>query len=542
MPINMNINVYEGKPVPAHVFGNVFRGIVGAKVDEATGRIVLIFNDGATYLVPGRVVGRGIKSGSIRGDRRLIFTMDDGTTEDVGAIPADFSDEAKQALRNVLEMGLFTSDPSFRLDTLYDALGLNTVIINEYTLYGTFHNCEGSVPIGTKIRAGSGFSMTITANEGYTLDGASVSLVMLGEDITDQCYSNGVVDIPEVRGDISIVVAARASKPDKCYVYSALVYLTSTTPNRVEVNKGDPFETTFTPIFGYTLDGANVKVTMDGTDITATAYSGGRVYIESVTGEVHIEAEAAAQTKFSVTNNLTGATTNNTATSVYSGKAYSAKITALAGYTMTGAKVTVTMGGVDVSSTYANGTVYISAVTGDIVITVEAVEVKTYSIKYMLIGCASTNTAETVSAGGIFTTNIAPIDGYTLPTVSVTMGGIDVTASAVNGTAINIVGVSGDIVVRATAEKIPQEFYTVFAQTENCTCVVNEGTTIPAGGVCSGYFTPAVNFSMELAEVQILMGDRDITDYVYSEDDSSFYIDEVTDNITISAVAVAELS
>ena len=542
MPINMNLNVSADKPIPVQVMGNVFRGIVGAKVDEATGRISLIFNDGGVFIVPGRVVGRGIKSGSIRPDRHLIFTMDDGTTEDVGVIPADFSDDAKQALRAVLDNALFATDPSFMLDTLYDALGLGVVIVNEFTFYCNLHNCVGNVPSGTKIRAGNGFSMTITPNDGYTLDGAEVYLVMGGENITDTCYSNGVVDIPEVKGDVSIVVAARSASTESFYVYSALVNMTSSTPGRVEVNKGDSFEATLTPNYGYTLDGAELTVKMAGKDITATAYSGGRVYIESVTGEVHIDGVAAEQTRFSITNNLTGATTNNTAVSVYSGKPYSAKITALTGYTMTGARVVVKMGAVDVSSAYANGTVYISAVTGDIVITVEAVEVKTYSVKYMLTGCASTNTVDTVTAGGTFITNIAVLDGYIVPEITVTMGGVDVTQDVLNGTAISIVGVSGDIIIRAIGERIPQEYYKVTVTVENCTCELDSGTSIPAGGYCSGRFTPAENYSMFEADVHIYEGDREITDYVYDPDTAEFAIENVNNDITITAVAIAELS
>lgn len=542
MPINMNLNFSADKPIPVQVMGNVFRGIVGAKVDEATGRISLIFNDGGVFLVPGRVVGRGIKSGSIRPDRHLIFTMDDGTTEDVGVIPADFSDDAKQALRAVLDNALFTTDPGFVLDTLYDALGLGVVIVNEFTFYCNLHNCVGNVPSGTKIRAGNGFSMTITPNDGYTLDGAEVYLVMGGENITDTCYSNGVVDIPEVKGDVSIVVAARSASTESFYVYSALVNMTSSTPGRVEVNKGDSFEATLTPNYGYTLDGAELTVKMAGKDITATAYSGGRVHIESVTGEVHIDGVAAEQTKFSITNNLTGATTNNTAVSVYSGKPYSAKITALTGYTMTGARVVVKMGDVDVSSAYANGTVYISAVTGDIVITVEAVEVKTYSIKYMLTGCASTNTVGTVTAGGTFITNIAVLDGYIVPEITVTMGGVDVTQDVLNGTAISIVGVAGDIIIRAIAERIPQEYYKVTVTVENCVCELDSGTSIPAGGYCSGRFSPAENYSMFEADVHIYEGDREITDYVYDPYTAEFAIENVNNDITITAVAIAELS
>ena len=74
-----------------------------------------------------------------------------------------------------------------------------------------------------------------------------------------------------------------------------------------------------------------------------------------------------------ITNNLTHCTTNNNQQIVFSG-GYTATITADSGYTLTGAEVSVTMGGVDITSTaYSNGTINIADVTGEIEISVVAV-------------------------------------------------------------------------------------------------------------------------------------------------------------------------
>lgn len=81
---------------------------------------------------------------------------------------------------------------------------------------------------------------------------------------------------------------------------------------------------------------------------------------------------------FRITNNLTGCTTNNSATSVDSGTAYTATLTPNSGYAFT--LVTVTMGGTDVtSSVYSNGTISIPSVTGAVVITALAEEVVSYT-------------------------------------------------------------------------------------------------------------------------------------------------------------------
>lgn len=71
-----------------------------------------------------------------------------------------------------------------------------------------------------------------------------------------------------------------------------------------------------------------------------------------------------------VTNILTHVSTSNTDTTVEDQGAYTAVLTADDDYTIR--TVTVTMGGVDVSSCYANGVLHIPNVTGDVVITAVA--------------------------------------------------------------------------------------------------------------------------------------------------------------------------
>ena len=80
-------------------------------------------------------------------------------------------------------------------------------------------------------------------------------------------------------------------------------------------------------------------------------------------------------TYYTVTNNLTNTTTSNSLTSVKEGASYVATFTPDEGYELY--SCTVTMGGVDIStSAYANGTVRIDEVTGDIVITVKSNEIE----------------------------------------------------------------------------------------------------------------------------------------------------------------------
>ena len=78
-------------------------------------------------------------------------------------------------------------------------------------------------------------------------------------------------------------------------------------------------------------------------------------------------------TRYTITNNLTNVSTSNSANSIAEGSSYEAKLSVSTGYNME--NVSITMGGVDITSTcYNNKTITISSVTGNIVITAEAVE------------------------------------------------------------------------------------------------------------------------------------------------------------------------
>lgn len=58
------------------------------------------------------------------------------------------------------------------------------------------------------VEDGASYSATITANEGYTLDGAVITVMMGGVDITATAYSGGTITIANVTGDVSVTVAA----------------------------------------------------------------------------------------------------------------------------------------------------------------------------------------------------------------------------------------------------------------------------------------------------------------------------------------------
>lgn len=72
-----------------------------------------------------------------------------------------------------------------------------------------------------------------------------------------------------------------------------------------------------------------------------------------------------------------------------------------------------------------------------------------YSVANYLTNVTTSNAATTAS--GTYEATLTAADGYTLETVAVTMGGVDVTDTAVAGGSISIASVTGPIVVFATA-------------------------------------------------------------------------------------------
>lgn len=101
--------------------------------------------------------------------------------------------------------------------------------------------------------------------------------------------------------------------------------------------------------------------------ITATSGS------YSATASVTVNYEVPS---YNITRNLTNCTSSSSAVKVVEGSSHTETLSAERGYTLEGASVVATMGGVDISDKFVNGTLTIESVTGDIVIEVTATEVE----------------------------------------------------------------------------------------------------------------------------------------------------------------------
>ena len=111
--------------------------------------------------------------------------------------------ETKQALLDCFKhVAWIDSDGQSFYDSLYAALyNTSWIVVNELS------GCVTSNP-ANEVLKDTPYSATITPEQGYKLDGATVSVVMGGIDITSSVYSNGTISIASVTGKLEITVEA----------------------------------------------------------------------------------------------------------------------------------------------------------------------------------------------------------------------------------------------------------------------------------------------------------------------------------------------
>ena len=190
-------------------------------------------------------------------------------------------------------------------------------------------------------------------------------------------------------------------------------------------------------------------------DISGGTTDGSAISVEMrFNGEPFIgDAWADAPTACVVEQHLTNIESSFVGSSVISGHAFSADLTADTGHTI--ASVVVTMGGVDVTASAWNsgtGKVSIANVTGNIVITASAA-INEYTITQTLTHCTTDITETEVTYGSSISGTVTADSTYAISSVTVTMGGVDITSTAYDSTddSISIGSVTGNVVITATA-------------------------------------------------------------------------------------------
>ena len=144
------------------------------------------------------------------------------------------------------------------------------------------------------------------------------------------------------------------------------------------------------------------------------------------------ENVSPAVSTFTITNNLNGATTDNNSTTITQYQPYNANITPDEGKIIN--NITIKMGNIDITNDAWIG---------------EETKKLSYKVTLNLNNCSIDNSASTIEEGQSYNTNITPNAGYSLEnaTISILMGGIDVTSKYYSGGKIAIPQVTGDIVI-----------------------------------------------------------------------------------------------
>lgn len=90
----------------------------------------------------------------------------------------------------------------------------------------------------------------------------------------------------------------------------------------------------------------------------------------------------------------------------------------------------------------------------------EQVNPSVYTVTNALTNCGTSNSADTVDKDAAYSATITPASGYELESVTVTMGGVDITSTAYADGVITISAVTGNLVITATATEIVVAGYT----------------------------------------------------------------------------------
>lgn len=191
-----NLELFISNSIDTAVMADSSNLITSGAVNTALKRLSLgIAEDGLVYLyVNGQAVGTGISVGS-------------GTSSDVyGYVDSNNT----VTLQGNLTSGNYTIkyevlDANGNIIRTYEIgdMELDTTIKN-YSVTNNLTNCTNSNTV-TSVQEGSSYNAIITANSGYILSGANVT--MGGSPVT---VTDGVINIASVTGDIVITAVAEA--------------------------------------------------------------------------------------------------------------------------------------------------------------------------------------------------------------------------------------------------------------------------------------------------------------------------------------------
>ena len=252
---------------------------------------LVVGEDGKLYIEQGdgATKGNGVElpsSGKVTQEQ-----IDSAVTSYLNANPISggMTTTAKNLLITILRNAMYTTNQSANITALESALASSTDI-KTYNITNTLTNVINSNS-STIIEEKASYNATLTANNGYSL--SDVTITMGDTDITSSCYSEGIITISEVTGDI--VITANATQVATVYSIEYVLGNCVSSNKNESITENDSYSTIITPNEGYVLSTA--IITMGGTDITSSCYVDGSISISQVTGNIVITVNAIVEEK-----------------------------------------------------------------------------------------------------------------------------------------------------------------------------------------------------------------------------------------------------
>lgn len=345
---------------------------------------------------------------------------------------------------------------------------------------------------------------------------------------------------------------------------------------------GKAYTTTLTAYEGYVLDPATVKVTMAGVDVTAKYYKNGVISIPAVTGELVIVAGAVPAEDApdlpdqpddpdtpdtpavirTVELRKTNVSFTPELTEVYEGDDLETYAAPLPGYEMV--TVIVIMGGINITNNTgvydeATGRIYISRVTGNVIITAAAKLIPSeepdvyYTITGDLKNCyldPSLEEVNQVPAGDGYETILRAYPGYAFGAIRILAEGENedsTTALALRNkvyedgllvqATVKFSIVPGNVIILAHASYT----HKVEVSEVEHVAVSNERRKALSGGAYETYLTPDDGYT--LVGVKVTVDGGDATSSVYTLDGfgvGRIYVNPVLGDIKITYTAAKQ--
>ncbi len=158
-----------------------------------------------------------------------------------------------------------------------------------------------------------------------------------------------------------------------------------------------------------------------------------------------------------------------------------------------------------------------------------------YNIINNISNCTTDNSDNLVLKDSSYKATITPKSGYDITSITVTMGGVDITSTALSGHTINIEKVTGNVNINVTTKEI--ESYRITNNLTNCT---NSNTTSSILKNKSYSGTIVSNEGYDLYSITVTMDGTDITSSSVSG--NSINVSSVTGDIIITAVCTTEVT